>query len=280
MLTVLAYLDGLSRGEPLQALATMSDGEPAYFRGTDVCRETGRDDDDCGQLDIGEKGIFFSGDKRFTIVWSKVLTVGIDRNSLIVHPTRGGTPETFSLKSERHAQVAHAVASALFKQQAISARPSTRRKRSASPAAVTSPDQVSLEPFDIGSVAEACNFNIVGESSYQGRLRNISMSGRSFMVVVMPEPTNAFDPNAIRVLAQGGDTIGYLSKEDAVHYAPVFELLAQHGRIGTCRAKLTGGVGEKRSFGVLLNLREVDELLTDIRDTLGIGRPAAEVEPF
>jgi hypothetical protein len=278
MLTVLAYIDGLKRGEPVQALFTMSDGQPTYFRGRDVCRETARNDDS-GQLDIGDKGIFYDGNKRLTITWAKVLTIGIDRNSLIVHPTRGGTPYTFDLRNEREARLAHAVASAIFKQQAATAEPATQRKR-ASPA-FTTPDKVSLESFDIGSAAGSCNFNIVGEASYQGRLRNISASGRSFTAVLMPEPTNAFDPNAIRVVEEGADTIGYLSKEDAVYYAPVFELLARHKRVGTCRAQLTGGVGEKRSFGVLLNLRDVDELLIFIRDRLEPGTAASShVKPF
>ena len=72
-------------------------------------------------------------------------------------------------------------------------------------------------------------------------------------MLLMPEPTNAVDPNAIRVAAEGADTIGYLSREDAVHYAPVFALLARHNLVGICQARLTGGTGAKRSFGVLLD---------------------------
>ena len=45
MLTVLAYTDRLNRGEGLQVVATMSDGDPAYFLATNVARETARDDD-------------------------------------------------------------------------------------------------------------------------------------------------------------------------------------------------------------------------------------------
>jgi HIRAN domain len=279
MLTVLAYTDRLNRGEGVQAMAVMPDGEPAYFRATNVSRETARDDD-YGQLDIGEKGIFYDGEKRLTIVWGKVLTIGIDRELLIVHPTGGGTPHTFGVRNQREAQLAHVVASAIFKQQAATATPAARRKRPAPPA-VTPPDERSLVALDIGSAAGVCNFNIVGESHYQGRLRNICTSGRSFTAVLMPEPTNAVDPNAIRVVAEGADTIGYLSKEDAVYYAPVFALLSQHNRVGTCRAQLTGGVGEKRSFGVLLNLRDRDELLIFIRDTLAPGTAVAgDVQPF
>lgn len=279
MVTVLAYADRLNRGEGVQAMAVMPDGEPAYFRATSVSRETARDDD-YGQLDIGEKGIFYDGEKRLTIVWNKVLTIGIDGQSLIVHPARGGTPHTFGLHNPRETSLAHAVASTIFKQQAATGTPPTRRKRSAPPV-VTPPDELSLGTFDIGAAAGTCNFNIVGEASYQGRLRNVCKLGRSFTAVLMPEPTNAFDPNAIRVVAKGADTIGYLSKEDAVYYAPVFELLGRHNRVGTCRAQLTGGVGEKRSFGVLLSLRERDDLLIYIRDTLEPDAAlAADVEPF
>jgi hypothetical protein len=278
MLTVLAYADRLNRGDGVQAVAMMPDGESAYFRATNVSRERARDDD-YGRLDIGEKGIFYDGEKRLTIVWGKVLTIGIDRELLIIHPTGGGTPHTFGVHSQREARLAHTVASTIFKQHATAA-PATRRKRSAPPA-VTPPDERSLAALDIGSASGTCNFNIVGESQYQGRLRDICTSGRSFTAVLMPEPTNAVDPNAIRVVAEGADTIGYLSKEDAVYYAPVFELLAQHNRVGRCRARLTGGAGEKRSFGVLLSLRELDELLTFIRDTLEPGSAVDQnVKPF
>ncbi len=255
MIKVLAYADRLDRGEGVQTVATMSDGEPSFFR-ANMFREMARDDD-FGQLDIGEKGIFYDGEsgKRLTIVWRKVLTIGMNQNSMVVHPTGGGKPHGFWARNPREARLAHAIASTIFKQQASTAAPATRRARSAAPA-VTPSNEPSLAALDLGSSAGACNFNIVGESHYQGRLRNISALGRSFTTMLMPEPTNAVDPNAIRVAADGADTVGYLSKEDAVHYAPVFELLTQHNRVGTCQARLTGGTGEKRSFGVLLNLRE------------------------
>lgn len=278
MLTVLAYTDRLNRGEGVQSMAVMSDGEPAYFRAAIANRETVRGDN-YGQLDVGEKGIFYDGDKRLTVIWPKVLTIGVDRESLIIHPARGGQPQTFYLSSEREAQLAHVVASMIFKQQTATPAAATRRKRPA-PALVTPPDEPALAPLDVGS-AGACNFNVVGESHYQGRLRNISASGRSFTAVLMPEPTNAVDPNAIRVVAEGADTVAYLSKEDAVHYGPVFDLVAQHKRVGTCQARITGGAGEKRSFGVLLSLRDADELLIFLGQTLQSGTAAAEdIQPF
>jgi hypothetical protein len=93
MLTVLAHLDGLNRGEGVQSMAVMSDGETAYFRAR-ANRETARGDD-YGALDVGEKGIFYDGDKRVTIVWRNVLTIGVSDESLIIHPARGGKPHVF-----------------------------------------------------------------------------------------------------------------------------------------------------------------------------------------
>ena len=279
MLAVLAYGDSLTRGEGLQIMATTTDGEPAYFFANDVRRETARDED-WGRLAIGEKGMFFDGEKRLTLVWGKVLTLGVDHSSLIVHPTRGGNPPTFRMRSEREARLAHTIATTFFGQQSTNVAAATRRKRAAPP--VTGPgERPSLNTLELGLEGGTCNFNIVGESQYQGRLRNISKSGRSFAALVLPEPTNAVDPNAVRVVAEGADTIGYFSREDAVHYSSVFNILGKHGRVGMCRAQLTGGAGDKRSFGVLLNLREADQLLVLLRDVLEPGEPvASDVEPF
>jgi hypothetical protein len=176
--------------------------------------------------------------------------------------------------SERLAEVAKA-------EQRLTALTTTatpvtrRRKQTLPPPAVT--DDRDLTTLDIGT--GRCNFSIVGEASYQGRLRNIATVDRSFTALLLPEPTNAYDPNAIRVVAEGGDTVGYFTKEDAVHYAPAFELLTQHGHIGACHAQLIGGTRDKRRFGVVLNLPELDELLTFLRDTF---EPAAgaDDQPF
>jgi hypothetical protein len=270
MLAVLAYSDRLARGEGVQTMAVMSDGEPAYFRTGRASRETARADDG-GRLDVGDKGIFYDGTKRLTIVWDTVLTIGVDRESLIIHPTDGGTPHIFYLENEREALLAHAVTSAILKRQA----------QSTAPSATSRPDQQSRVILDIGSADSYCHFKIVGESHYQDRLRSIASSGRSFTVVMMPEPTNAFDPNAIRVVAEVADTIGYFSREDAASYAPVFKMLARHDCAGTCRARLTGGPDEKRSFAVRLNLRDASDLLISLRNALEPGSPVdANAEAF
>jgi hypothetical protein len=79
--------------------------------------------------------------------------------------------------------------------------------------------------------------------------------------VLKPEPTNPFDKNAIVVTSQAGDTLGYLARGDAVDYADAFAILSAVNGFGLCHAKLIGGTAEKRSYGVLLDLREPADLL-------------------
>jgi hypothetical protein len=135
--------------------------------------------------------------------------------------------------------------------------------------------------LDCSNKGGDCGFAIVGESHYQPELRRIAKRGRSFLAVPTAEPTNSYDPNAIRVCAEGGRTIGYLSRENAIEYKEVFGLLAAHNHVAACRAKLIGGTPGKPTFGVLLNLRDTEELLTDIRDTLAPGTAvSASVAPF
>jgi HIRAN domain len=71
---------------------------------------------------------------------------------------------------------------------------------------------------------------VVGESHYQDALWRIVGGVREEHVrheihaVLMPEPDNAYDPNAIRVLVDGS-VVGYLSREDAAAYRPGLLLL-------------------------------------------------------
>lgn len=126
-----------------------------------------------------------------------------------------------------------------------------------------------------------CGFAIVGESNYQPMLRRIAKHGRNFRALLIPEPNNPYDPNAIAVWAEGDGRIGYLSRENALEYREVFAFLTERQHVGLCRAKLIGGTPGKRTYGVLIDLRETESLLTDLRDSLAPGRPVADrVQPF
>jgi hypothetical protein len=142
-------------------------------------------------------------------------------------------------------------------------------------------DEYTVQALELSDPAGECDFHIVGESNYQPELRRVAKSGRTFLAVLAPERKNPRDANAIRVCAEGGRTVGYLSRDYAIEYREVFALLEQHGRVGACRAKLIGGVGAKKSFGVMLNLKDVETILVDIRDTLAPGTAVSpNVQPF
>lgn len=131
-------------------------------------------------------------------------------------------------------------------------------------------------PFYLGSGA-GFTVAIVGESYRQTALREISGGRRRrgeeviFDAVVYAEPSNPYDPNAIRVDDAQGRQIGYLAKEDAAAYQLLFTALRAESRVGTCRAMLIGGTPTKPSLGVILDLEEHSEL---------VNRHAAEDQPF
>lgn len=132
-------------------------------------------------------------------------------------------------------------------------------------------DAVLFDPPKSGSVA------VVGESNYQQALRRVSGGSTEegtveadHLAALVPEPTNRYDRNAIRVVIDN-QLVGYLSREDAIAYRPVAERLARQGRIMAARATLTGGWdrgrGDRGSFGVVLGLGTPDELMDELDQT-------------
>jgi hypothetical protein len=113
-----------------------------------------------------------------------------------------------------------------------------------------------------------------GESHYQDALESIA-GGRTCVGVHTPlitaelirEPTNPYDPNAVRIEADGRQ-LGYVLKEDAPGFHGVIDKLAGQGRPASCRARLTGGWdrghGERGSIGV--------RILTGRRPSVWNGR--------
>lgn len=107
---------------------------------------------------------------------------------------------------------------------------------------------------------------IVGESYRQAALHALD-HGRlrrgvrvTLTASLIPEPENPYDPQAIRVDIEGAH-VGYLSRADAVWYQPVFAALAAQQLIAVARAKLMGGVADKPSIGVILDLDTPEDLV-------------------
>lgn len=110
--------------------------------------------------------------------------------------------------------------------------------------------------------------DVVGEGKYQAAIGSIAGGKgqhgplvRDHQALLLPEPWNQYDPNAVRVfLVNEGNTVtdvvGYLSREDAVAYRAVIDRIAAAGRITAAKAELTGGWdrgnGDTGSYGVIL----------------------------
>jgi hypothetical protein len=106
---------------------------------------------------------------------------------------------------------------------------------------------------------------VVGESHYQDALQKLSdlfagigREDRNFTVRLVPEPKNAFDPNAVMVTTEDGTTLGYLSKDIARTYQRV---LMRQPSVVTCPAQLRGGSPEgTENIGVVLDFVIVHRL--------------------
>ena len=102
-------------------------------------------------------------------------------------------------------------------------------------------------------------FGIVGEASYQPALRRISGGRRErgedveFEVLVLREPDNAHDSNAVCVTVNGVGTVGYFRRDEAARAQRVLAKLEAEGQLLVCPAFLIGGEDGKH-LGVLLDL--------------------------
>jgi hypothetical protein len=95
---------------------------------------------------------------------------------------------------------------------------------------------------------------VLRASRYQGALELIA-GGRTLdglrspnqVAMLLPEPSNAADPNGVRVVViprkpgRPWGKVGYLSREDAEQYRPVIERVAALGKVTACHAVLAVG---------------------------------------
>jgi hypothetical protein len=111
---------------------------------------------------------------------------------------------------------------------------------------------------------------IVGESHYQDVLRHVR--DHDFIAVgdtpiatflLAREPDNHHDCNAIAVLTDGGDVVGYLSREDAVRLQPTLLEHEEREEVLSCTGKLVGD----EIIGVWLNLPHLSQAKSGHRPT-------------
>jgi len=103
--------------------------------------------------------------------------------------------------------------------------------------------------------------NVAGESHYQEALRELVGPTTAAEIavdteaVLVPEPSNPHDPNAVMVQIDG-KLVGYLPRDDAVAYGPALRELGERGRAGACEARIAGrrDGGGTPNLGVFLRL--------------------------
>ncbi len=117
---------------------------------------------------------------------------------------------------------------------------------------------------------------VKGESNYQEHLERAAEE-TDLEVDLFLEDHNKFDKNAVAIVFET-DTVGYLSREDAVKYRAAIKALGHPQAIGTCAAKVTGG-GEGRSYGIVLDLDINNLVIVNISHTT-VDMPQPTMKPI
>lgn len=94
---------------------------------------------------------------------------------------------------------------------------------------------------------------VKGESFNQENLRRVASNlGREVPAILVPEPNNQYDSNAVSVWV-GGLKVGHLARDDAAIYqAPISRLMSQHGTPVAVTGKIFGGKADKPTLGIWL----------------------------
>ena len=118
-------------------------------------------------------------------------------------------------------------------------------------------------------MAEKIRTKVRGVSHYQGACKKVRRGDR---LVLLREPENRHDKNAIAVLSQSGKRVGYISAALAEELAPHMD----RGNAVTCDVlQRTGGTADKRTVGINIELRVagdldcIDEMPGDTSDAPG-----------
>jgi hypothetical protein len=111
------------------------------------------------------------------------------------------------------------------------------------------------------------DFEVVGESHYQQALRRLAQphdehgADKQCVAELIPERDNPHDPQAVRV-AIDGNTVGYLSRDDARSFRRRLSSRKRGGQVTACDAVIRGGGvrddGERLFYGVWLDIKPFD----------------------
>lgn len=119
------------------------------------------------------------------------------------------------------------------------------------------------------------HIQVTGEQHYQGNL--LRLTGRKgteqirldTKAVLMPEPTNPNDWNAVQVQIDGL-VVGYMNRQDAKAYVGPMSEAAAVDRVVTCEAWVSTPEGGS-VLGVRFFLPDPDRFAQDVRERLPTG---------
>jgi hypothetical protein len=118
---------------------------------------------------------------------------------------------------------------------------------------------------------------IVGESFRQGEIEKLrahviaTTGGSQFTAVLIPEPSNPVDANAVAVYAEGFGLVGYLSGEKAPRWAPLLhEFRALSKSVVGCNGIIRGDL----RLGIWLNIR-LSDVKAEIKKRRAASTPPA-----
>lgn len=133
----------------------------------------------------------------------------------------------------------------------------TRKQRS------TEPSVVELRADDYCEV--------VGESFYAQAIAQTlptcwsdEEDDRVFRAILIAEPDNEYDSNAVGVWSSVGK-VGHLPREEAALYRPLFDEIRRRGYDGgCCEAVMKGGTPDKPNIGIWLRLSRPEYCLAGL----------------
>lgn len=159
-------------------------------------------------------------------------------------------------------------------------------RRLLAPQRRSQPHRRSVSAYLINPARPEAVLEVVGESNYQlaleaagGGRTSDGAAVRDQVALLIPEPNNRYDENAITVQI-AGRLVGYLSREDAIAYRPVVQWALERDHFIACEALLTGGWdrggSDQGSFGIILHLGTPGECMVELLDDQIIVTPDHE----
>lgn len=87
---------------------------------------------------------------------------------------------------------------------------------------------------------------------------------RVFRAILVAEPNNEYDANAVGVWSSFGK-LGHLPRDEAALYRPLFDEIRSRGYDGAfCEAVMRGGTADKPNIGIVLRLSRPEICLAEL----------------